>query len=138
VVNYLGESSLLLVVESGKLLIVGLGQDVWPCALYRESQDDSNSLRNILRKPTAANPNPDRLTYFENMSRAYAEICDDTAVVMHNTTVGGQPVTEIQELTSGIWTTVELPTLKQTGNVGQTNVVCSHSHRIPLLESSKS
>ena len=120
----MGESFLLLKADSRKLLIKGFRQDVWPCPLYNNSTDVSNPLRNILRVPTAGNPNPDRYTYFENMSRAYAKICDTTALVMHNTPAGVKPVDDIRLLTSGIWATVEYDTLQLLGNVGQTNVVC--------------
>ena|ERR1700734_215219 len=51
-----------------------------------------------------------RKTYFENMSEAMATMCDIFATVM-------DPNVK-KPLLSGIWGTVEFPTLKNSGNDG--------------------
>jgi hypothetical protein len=51
-----------------------------------------------------------RQTYFENMSRAMAQLCDVYALVM---TMDTNDVP-----TNGIWGRIQFPTVQQSGNVG--------------------
>lgn len=62
----------------------------------------------------------DKNTYFENMSRAFADLCDNYATVMtedpHNIPL------------NGIWGKIEFPELQKTGNPGgQVNSVSESS-----------
>jgi hypothetical protein len=76
---------------------------MWPCDLYNNDENDTNNkLRDIMKN--------NKQTYFENMSRAMAQLCDIYALVMTKDT-GKVPPT-------GIWGRIELPTLQQSGNVG--------------------
>jgi hypothetical protein len=76
---------------------------MWPCDLYNNDEDDTNNkLRDIMKN--------NMQTYFENMSRAMAQLCDVYALVMTKDT-GNVPQT-------GIWGRIEFPTLQQSGNVG--------------------
>jgi hypothetical protein len=76
---------------------------MWPCDLYNNDENDTNNkLRNIMKN--------NKQTYFENMSRAMAQLCDVYALVMTD-----DPTNVPQ---TGIWGRIEFPTLKQSGNVG--------------------
>ncbi|KAI9765325.1 MAG: hypothetical protein M1839_005525 [Geoglossum umbratile] len=78
--------------------------DIWPCNLYDKDDDPNNPVRCILKDDNL------KLTYFENMSRAMAMLCNTFATVMTNDPKK-VPLT-------GIWGRIEQPTLKQTGNPG--------------------
>jgi hypothetical protein len=76
---------------------------MWPYGLYNGNETDtSNSLRDVMTN--------NRQTYFENMSRAMAQLCDVYALVMTDNP------TDVP--TTGIWGRIEFPTLIQSGNVG--------------------
>ena len=51
-----------------------------------------------------------RLTYFENMSRAFAELCDQSALLLTHDPGHIPP--------GGIWARIEEPALKCSGNTG--------------------
>lgn len=60
-----------------------------------------------------------RRTYFENMSRAFATLCDTKALLMTDN------INDVK--LDGIWGKVELLTLQMTGNKGgMVNVVSNH------------
>lgn len=69
-------------------------------------QDDTNPLRDIL-----APNSTDMRTYFKNMSKAFAELCDVYALVMANDPKN-------VPINGTIWGEVEFPALMQTGNKG--------------------
>jgi len=64
-------------------------------------------------------PDGDRQIYFENMSRAFAQLCSGSSLVMTNDPQN-VPMT-------GIFGRIELPTAQQDTNIGgQVNLVSSH------------
>jgi hypothetical protein len=95
-----------------------LFQDIWSCSLYNgDVHDTENPLRCIFKDEH------NRLTYFENMSRAMALLCDTSANVMT------KDPKEIPK--SGIYGRIEEPTLQQTNNPGgQVNLVSSRHEPI--------
>jgi hypothetical protein len=84
---------------------------MWPCNLY---DGDTGGINNPLR--CIFSDDNLRKTYFENISRAMAQLCDVLATVM-TADPNNIPLT-------GIWGRVEFPALQQTGNSGgQVNAV---------------
>ncbi|KAF8241422.1 hypothetical protein K440DRAFT_642771 [Wilcoxina mikolae CBS 423.85] len=98
-----------------------LVQEIWPCGLYNGDLKDDNPLRCIFKSNTV------RTTYFENMSRAMAKLCDKFATVMTK---------DIHNIpTDGIWGRVEEPTLKETGNIGgQVNYLIFSCAQIEVVD----
>ena len=78
--------------------------DVWPCSFYSNSSAPDNPLRTIMSEPYT------RLTYFENMSRAFAELCDQSVLLLTHDPGHIPP--------GGIWARIEEPALKSSGNPG--------------------
>lgn len=77
--------------------------EIWPCELYRHHSTRSNSLSCIMSNSR------DRLTYFENMSRAFAMKAHKVALAMHRD-IDSPPK-------DTIWGRVELPVLRDSGMV---------------------
>lgn len=80
--------------------------EVWPCWLYDPSPDKSNRMRCIHEDKNA------RMTFYENMSRAFARMARDSATVM---AADEKDYVDMPE--DGIWGRVELPALRDLTDV---------------------
>jgi hypothetical protein len=79
--------------------------DVWPCQLYYDYDEPSNSMRCIHEDEK------NRTTFYENMSKAFAIKAQKAATVMHS------GMNFINPPTDGIWSRIEFPTMREQGSV---------------------
>jgi len=83
--------------------------DLWPKKFYNDKLGDLNDpLRCIFKDDSK--PNGDRQIYFENMSRAFAQLCSGDSLVMTNDPKDVPMV--------GIFGRIELPTARLETNIG--------------------